>query len=155
MIVRRLYGISGIVTVDFELSNSHPFYTRLEYINGRLTFADNEVEKIISGKVFKRHYTEENDELSTFILSLYNPSMNAELGANSKMLINYYDDDINMNDAYYTEVLLNSTPNIAREHMLKIGWTNTLHISSYHTKTLAKISGGDLFIARLQNIDGT
>lgn len=71
------------------------------------------------------------------------------------MLINYYDDEINMNDAYYTEVLLNTSANVAKEHQLKIGWTNTLHISSYHTNTLTKASGGDIFIARLQNLDGS
>ena len=60
-----------------------------------------------------------------------------------------------MNDAFYTQVTLNSTANIFRTHSMYIGWTNTLHIYSYQGPSILHTLGNDLFIARLQNSDGT
>ena len=100
--VRRLYGTSGTVTADYMISNSFPLFTRVENIFGRLVFNENQTELTLTGKVYKRQYVEQNNELATFVLSLFNPSMNSELGYNRDLTLNYFDDEFNMNDAYYT-----------------------------------------------------
>jgi hypothetical protein len=40
VIVRRLYETHGVVSVDYELQNTHPQFTRLEDSRGTLVFAD-------------------------------------------------------------------------------------------------------------------
>jgi hypothetical protein len=38
--VRRTFETLGEIRVDYELSNTHPFYTRIEDTRGTLIFAD-------------------------------------------------------------------------------------------------------------------
>ena len=66
-----------------------------------MIFNDGEIEKTITGHIYKRSFFEEDERL-IFTLTLYNPSPNTELGENNDLIIYYYDDDLNMNDAYYS-----------------------------------------------------
>lgn len=69
-------------------------YCRLEDVRGTLVFGDGIEEQNITGRIFKRHFYENDDYLSTFKLELYNPSLNTELGVNKKAIIYYYDDEV-------------------------------------------------------------
>ena len=66
--VRRTYSTKGTVSVDYELSTSQPYHTRMEGIRGSLVFNDGVEELTISGKVFKRQYYEENESVTIFTL---------------------------------------------------------------------------------------
>ncbi|CDW86507.1 keratin-associated protein 10- [Stylonychia lemnae] len=153
--VRRLYTSVGRISVNYELSLTHPYYTRLEYLFGELVFLDGELEKEIKCKVFKRQYFEDNESQTIFSLHLFNPSYNTEIGYNNRVIIYYYDDEVNMNDAYFTQVTINNLYNNQKELSMLIGDDNTIRIFSYHGKGTKKTNGNDLFIVRLQNTDNT
>jgi hypothetical protein len=80
-------------------------------------------------------------------MELFNP-INCELGDTPKLVIYYYDDETYINDANATQILLNDTYNIKREHPLLIGWTNTFNIYSMHFYNMSKTNGNDLFIVK-------
>lgn len=52
--VRRNYGTKGTITVDFDMSMTRPYYSRIEYKRGTLKFVDGEDLKLLSMRVFKR-----------------------------------------------------------------------------------------------------
>lgn len=123
IIVRRIYETLGEIKVDYELSNTQPFFSRLEDSRGTLVFKSGEEEMTIIFRIFKRHAYEPDDFLTTFKMELFNP-VNCELGNTPKLVIYYYDDETYINDANATQITLNSTSNILREHPVLIGWTN-------------------------------
>ena len=83
--VRRLYGINGTVTVDFDMMMLDDSYSRVEYRHETLVFTDQIAEVAISTKVFIRPYYEtsnDDDEMTetTFIFYLEYPTGGGELG---------------------------------------------------------------------------
>ena len=74
--------------------------------------------------MYKRQYYEKDDDLTTFVLYLYNPSQGGELGYQSTMTVYYYDDPLNMNDAYYSYPTLNGLRNSQSIFALLIGSSN-------------------------------
>lgn len=140
--------------VDYELSNTEPFYTRLEDTRGTLVFEDGVEEQTITFRIFKRHKYEPDDFLSTFKMELFNP-VNTELGNTPKMVIYYYDDEKLLNDVDATQITLESTPNVMREHELLIGIERLFNIRCMHFYSMPKINGKDLFIARFLYQNGT
>ena len=100
-------------------------------------------------KVFKRQYFEGNDAFATFVMTLHSPSPNCEIGENRKLRIFYYDDETLMNDAYSTQVRLNSFDNNLKSHSMLIGVNNTISITSYKAPGIQKTLGNDVFVLRL------
>lgn len=71
------------------------------------------------------------------------------------MVIYYYDDETNMNDADATEISLGGTYNIYKEHSIPIGIEQTFIINSFNYYKLPKTLGNDLFIVRFLYKNGT
>jgi len=149
VIVRRLYETYGAVSVDFELQNTHPQFTRLEDSRGTLVFGDGVEEQSITFRVFKRQYYEPDDTLTTFKFELFNPSTNTELATNSKQVIYYFDDEVLLTDAAATQCKLNGTiANTQAAIPVVVGWTNTFVVASHLDYGLKKTIGNDLYIVR-------
>ena len=73
--MRRLYGVNGTVTVDFDMMMIDESYTRVEYRHETLVFTDQIAEITVKVKVFIRPYFEtsnDDDEMTetTFIFYL-------------------------------------------------------------------------------------
>jgi hypothetical protein len=94
------------------MSNNYPYYSRLEFRRGTLTFANGVDEIFLTIRVFKRQYYEYDDSLSTFAMYLSNPSANTEIGDINQITFFYYDDPLVLNDAYSSYAMLNTTRNI-------------------------------------------
>jgi len=150
--VRRQSGSDGPVSVDYDTSQVRPHFTRLEQGQGTVSFADGEVVKQFSLKVFKRMYFE--SDTVVFTVSLFLPEGGAEIGYYDTLKVYYYDDDTEMLDAYYTYATLNGQRNKVPQHGVVIGVVNAVDIFAYHTETLAKSTGGDMFILRVFDRDG-
>ena len=118
-------------------------------------------EQSITFRVFKRHYYENDDYLSTFKIELYNPSLNTELGDIAKMVVYYYDDEFLMNDVGATDISINGTYNIYsapqqnKSIPLVVGLNYTFFIRSYLYYNMPKQNGNDMFIVRFLFANGT
>lgn len=80
MVIRRIFGTTGNVYVDYEITKTEPEYVRIEHKYGTLTFLDGIEEITLTLKVFKRQYYESDDRQSIFIVYLFNPQQGAEIG---------------------------------------------------------------------------
>lgn len=115
--VRRLYGINGTVSVDFDMTMTEPKFTRVEYRHATIWFDDQVEEVAIEFKVFKRPYYETVDFDTTFKVFLLYPTGGAEIGLQHFQVIRYFDDESITDSEFSYPVLEGVRPHATSEDL--------------------------------------
>ena len=108
--VRRMYGINGTISFDYDMWSKDQSLSRLEFRQETVWMTDQVYEYAIEVKVFPRPYFETDDTLTEFQFFLRHPDGHAELGYHKNLTVRYFDDETVFDAEFSFPTLLNIRP---------------------------------------------